>query len=109
MGEVLLEVDDVTRAYGSKRRGQKQILRGVSFRLQKGKCLGLVGESGCGKSTLLRTVNGLQSVSAGSVIIDGKNVSALKNSELRELRKNIGMIFQHFNLMIMGKFFTREK
>lgn len=71
---------------------------GVSFSIPEGSVFGIVGGSGAGKSTLLRTVNGLQQVSSGDVIVDGKNVRTLKSRELQKLRKNIGMIFQHFNL-----------
>lgn len=70
----------------------------VSFEIPEGSVFGIVGGSGAGKSTLLRTINGLQSVSGGSVISDGKDVAKLKGSALREYRKNVGMIFQHFNL-----------
>lgn len=89
MGEVLLEVDDVTRAYGSKRRGQKQILRGVSFRLQEGKCLGLVGESGCGKSTLCRILAGLEKPDSGQALFCGEPVGSKK------VRGKIQMVFQN--------------
>ncbi|MGN1101577.1 MAG: methionine ABC transporter ATP-binding protein, partial [Huintestinicola sp.] len=70
----------------------------VSFHIDKGDIFGIVGGSGAGKSTLLRTINQLQTVSAGNVLVEGKPVSNLKGSELRNLRQNIGMIFQHFNL-----------
>lgn len=70
----------------------------VSFHIDKGDIFGIVGGSGAGKSTLLRTINQLQTVSAGNVLVERKPVSNLKGSELRNLRQNIGMIFQHFNL-----------
>lgn len=70
----------------------------VSFNIPEGSVFGIVGGSGAGKSTLLRTINGLQSVTGGSVIADGKDVAKLKGKELKEYRKNTGMIFQHFNL-----------
>ncbi len=93
----MIEFKNVSVEFSEKKRKIRAV-DNVSFSVPQGSVFGIVGGSGAGKSTLLRTVNGLQSVSAGSVITDGKNVSALKNSELRELRKNIGMIFQHFNL-----------
>lgn len=93
----MIEFKNVSVEFSEKKRKIRAV-DNVSFSVPQGSVFGIVGGSGAGKSTLLRTVNGLQSVSAGSVIIDGKNVSALKNKELRELRKNIGMIFQHFNL-----------
>lgn len=93
----MIEFKNVSVEFSEKKRKIRAV-DNVSFSVPQGSVFGIVGGSGAGKSTLLRTVNGMQSVSAGSVIIDGKNVSALKNKELRELRKNIGMIFQHFNL-----------
>jgi len=93
----MIEFKNVSVEFSEKKRKIRAV-NNVSFSVPQGSVFGIVGGSGAGKSTLLRTVNGLQSVSAGSVITDGKNVSALKNSELRRLRKNIGMIFQHFNL-----------
>lgn len=73
-------------------------VRNVSFRVENGDIFGIVGGSGAGKSTLLRTINLLQSVSQGDVLVNGSSVVKYKGSQLRELRKNIGMIFQHFNL-----------
>ncbi len=73
-------------------------VRNVSFRVEKGDIFGIVGGSGAGKSTLLRTINLLQPVSQGDVLVNGSSVVKYKGSQLRELRKNIGMIFQHFNL-----------
>ncbi|OFI47076.1 methionine ABC transporter ATP-binding protein [Floricoccus penangensis] len=71
----------------------------VSVRVDKGDIYGIVGYSGAGKSTLVRVINLLQVPTSGEVIVDGKNLEKLSNKELREERKKIGMIFQHFNLM----------
>ncbi len=88
-------------------------VRNVSFSIDKGDIFGIVGGSGAGKSTLIRTINLLQGVSRGSVIVNGEDITgynasenakssyksrALKGAQLRKLRGNIGMIFQHFNL-----------
>ena len=73
-------------------------VRHVSLHVPRGSVYGIVGGSGAGKSTLLRTINGLQPVSSGDVVVDGQSVPSLGRGELRELRKEIGMIFQHFNL-----------
>ena len=70
----------------------------VSFRINKGEIFGIAGSSGAGKSTLLRTVNLLQQITKGNVFVDGDNITCLKGNQLRILRRNIGMIFQHFNL-----------
>ena len=73
-------------------------VKNVSFKVEKGDVFGIVGGSGAGKSTLLRTINLLQPVSHGDILINGSSIVDYKGSRLRELRKNIGMIFQHFNL-----------
>lgn len=82
-------------------RQQKKTFTAVadaSFRIEEGRIFGIVGSSGAGKSTLLRTINGLQPVSGGQVFVDGVSVERFKGEPLRALRRNIGMIFQHFNL-----------
>ena len=67
---------------------------GVSFKLKKGKTLGIVGESGCGKTTMGRTLLRLYDITSGDVYFKGQNVSALKNREFDKLRPNMQMIFQ---------------
>lgn len=71
----------------------------VSLTVNKGDIYGIVGYSGAGKSTLVRTINLLQRPTAGQIIVDGEDLSTLSPNSLRRARKNIGMIFQHFNLM----------
>lgn len=75
-----------------------EAVNNVSFQIDDGDIFGIVGGSGAGKSTLLRTINQLQTVSEGNVVVDGKTINNLKGSDLKTLRQNIGMIFQHFNL-----------
>lgn len=70
----------------------------VSFKINEGEIFGIAGSSGAGKSTLLRTINLLQEVTTGTVFVGGNNITNYKGQELRALRRNIGMIFQHFNL-----------
>lgn len=70
-----------------------------SLAVERGDIYGIVGYSGAGKSTLVRTINFLQKPSSGTVLINGTDIANLSSVELREQRKNIGMIFQHFNLM----------
>lgn len=93
----MIEFQNVSVTFSQKKK-KIHAVENVSFSIPQGSVFGIVGGSGAGKSTLLRTINGLQAVSEGNVITDRKNVSSLKGRELRELRKNIGMIFQHFNL-----------
>ncbi len=76
------------------------ILRGVSFDLLRGEMVALMGPSGSGKSTLLGIVSGLDSPSAGEVILDGDNIGALSERHLASLRaRKVGMVFQSYNLI----------
>ena len=74
-------------------------LDNVSLQIEKGDIFGVIGFSGAGKSTLVRMVNALETPDSGTVIVNGKDISQLQRRELRSFRKNIGMIFQHFNLL----------
>ena len=71
----------------------------VSLHIEAGEIFGIVGGSGAGKSTLVRIINGLQKPTSGSVFVEGEDVTKLSSKEIRGLRKKIGMIFQHFNLI----------
>lgn len=77
----------------------KKVLNDISLEIKEGDIFGIVGHSGAGKSTLLRCLNGLENYESGSVKIMGKEVKGMTDSELRNLRKELGMIFQNFNLM----------
>ena len=74
-------------------------LDGIDYSVAKGSITVIIGRSGAGKSTLIRLVNGLEHVSSGKVLVDGIDVGALDEAGLRTLRRSIGMIFQHFNLL----------
>ena len=74
-------------------------VKDVSLTIEDGDIFGIIGFSGAGKSTLVRCINMLGRPTSGQVIIDGKDMTSLSPKELREARKKIGMIFQHFNLM----------
>jgi len=76
-----------------------KVLDNVSIDIQKGEIFAIVGHSGAGKSTLMRCINGLEDYSDGSLKVNGKEINELSKENLRELRKNIGMIFQHFSLI----------
>lgn len=93
----MIEFNDVSVVFRQNKQTVEAV-KHVSFTIEKGDIFGIVGGSGAGKSTLLRTINLLQSVTSGDVKIAGKSIIHYKGSQLRELRKNIGMIFQHFNL-----------
>lgn len=83
----------------SKRFGEVEVIKKVSLTIEEGRIYGIIGHSGAGKSTLLRCINGLESYEEGSINVMGKEVKDLKGFELREFRKNLGMIFQGFNLL----------
>ncbi|WP_374730683.1 methionine ABC transporter ATP-binding protein [Aliirhizobium terrae] len=74
-------------------------LDGIDFSVAHGAIAGIIGRSGAGKSTLIRLVNGLEKATSGKVVVDGIEVGGLSESGLRDLRRQIGMIFQHFNLL----------
>ena len=79
--------------------GKVQVIKDVSFTINQGEIYGIIGHSGAGKSTLLRCINGLESYNGGTINVMGKEVSSLKDKELRVFRKELGMIFQNFNLL----------
>lgn len=93
-------LEDVVRLVGLKRRfGATAALDGVSLTVKKGEILGIIGRSGAGKSTLIRCLNGLERPDSGEVFIEGREIGRLGERELQPLRRRIGMVFQHFNLL----------
>ena len=93
MSEPLLRVDHLKKYFKSA-KGTVHAVDDVSFTIEKGKTLGVVGESGCGKSTLGRTIIRLQEPTEGTVLFEGKNISALNQKELWKQRREMQMIFQ---------------
>ena len=93
----MIQLTDITKVFDGA-AGQNRALDGVSLTIQTGEVYGIIGESGAGKSTLVRCINLLEHPTSGSVVIDGKDVTGLQGRELRELRADIGMIFQGINL-----------
>ncbi len=94
----MIQFKEVTKTYQS---GKQEIhaLNGIDLTVETGEIFGVIGFSGAGKSSLIRTVNLLERPSSGHVLIDGKDISTLSAREIRKTRKDIGMIFQHFNLL----------
>ncbi|MBD5526913.1 MAG: methionine ABC transporter ATP-binding protein [Lachnospiraceae bacterium] len=94
----MIEFIHVSKDFG---KGQQEVhaVKDVSFTIEKGEIFGIIGFSGAGKSTLVRCINLLERPTAGSVIVDGQQMTELSARQLRHARKKIGMIFQHFNLM----------
>ena len=90
----MIELKHITKVYGDFKA-----LDDISLTIKDGEIFGIVGQSGAGKSTLVRCINMLEPPTSGEVVINGKDLTKLSNKELRSERKNIGMIFQHFNLL----------
>ncbi|MEZ2131589.1 MULTISPECIES: methionine ABC transporter ATP-binding protein [unclassified Sinorhizobium] len=92
--------EEVVRLIDVRRRfGTTPALDGISLTVHKGEILGIIGRSGAGKSTLIRCLNGLERADSGEIYIEGRNIAGLEEKELQPLRRRIGMIFQHFNLL----------
>nr|MBO2472232.1 methionine ABC transporter ATP-binding protein [Bacillota bacterium] len=94
----MLKLENVEKIYG-RGANQVQALRGVSLEVMPGEIFGIIGLSGAGKSTLIRCINLLERPQAGRVYIDGVDVTGYKGKSLRQMRRQIGMVFQHFNLL----------
>ncbi len=80
-----------------KNFGSLEVLRGISGEINVGEVIAIIGSSGCGKSTLLRCCNGLETLSSGRIIINGKDLTQM-GGRLEQLRAEVGMVFQQFNL-----------
>lgn len=98
----MLKVENLTKVY----EGGTKALDNVSFEVEKGEFLAVIGLSGSGKSTLLRCINRLIEPTAGTVTWDGIDVTNASQEELRKVRRRIGMVFQHFNLVSRSKVIT---
>ncbi|MDK2878174.1 MAG: D-methionine transport system ATP-binding protein [Thermoanaerobacteraceae bacterium] len=94
----MIYIKNLTKVYHSD-SGDVKALDEVNLHIKKGEIFGIIGLSGAGKSTLLRCINMLEKPTSGSVEIDGVEMTSLSPNELKEMRKKIGMIFQHFNLL----------
>ncbi|MCR1896038.1 methionine ABC transporter ATP-binding protein [Ligilactobacillus murinus] len=94
----MIEFKQVSKTFATA-SGQVDAVKNVDLTINAGEVYGIVGFSGAGKSTLVRMLNGLETPTSGEVIINGKRIDNLKGKELRDQRKKIGIIFQHFNLL----------
>ena len=97
--EPIIKVENLTKTFTAK-SGNVEAVRNVNFEVEKGDIFGIIGLSGAGKSTLVRCLNLLEKPTGGKVIVNGKDLTKLSEKELRKERQNIGMIFQHFNLLM---------
>ncbi len=101
----MIEFKNLEKVYNSN--GQLvHALNGIDLEIAKGEIFGVIGFSGAGKSSLIRCVNWLEQPTSGQVIVDGKDLSQLSTQEIRGVKKEIGMIFQHFNLLNSKTIYT---
>lgn len=93
----MIVIENLKKEFDTE-NGTLEVIKGVDLNIKKGEIFGIIGLSGAGKSTLVRCINRLEEPSSGKVIIDSEDVTAMDEKSLRNLRTEIGMIFQHFNL-----------
>ncbi|AMR03829.1 TPA: phosphonate ABC transporter ATP-binding protein [Bacillus cereus] len=91
----MIEFRNVSKMYPNGTKG----LNNINLKIQKGEFIVMVGLSGAGKSTLLRSINRLHEITEGEIMIEGESITAAKGTDLRRMRRDIGMIFQSFNLV----------
>ncbi|AIM25962.1 phosphonate ABC transporter ATP-binding protein [Melissococcus plutonius] len=91
----MIQFEHVTKTYPNGVKG----LKDINLTIEAGEFVSIIGLSGAGKSTLLRLINRLNEISEGNISINGLSITKAKKNELRKIRRNIGMIFQHFNLV----------
>ena len=94
----LIELNHLTKTFKGKTQ-TVDALKDINLQIEQGDIFGIIGMSGAGKSTLVRCINFLERPTSGSVVIDGKDLASLAPKELRQLRQQVSMIFQHFNLL----------
>ncbi len=99
MSEKIIEIRQLNKKFVSE-KGEVAALTDVSLEIEKKDIYGIIGLSGAGKSTLVRCMNLLERPSSGEVIVNGKSLTELSDRQLRTERRKIGMIFQHFNLLM---------
>ncbi len=97
--EPIIQIKNVTKTFVGK-DNQVEALKGISLDIERGDIYGIIGMSGAGKSTLVRCLNFLERPTTGTVLVEGKDLSAMSEKELRKTRTGIAMIFQHFNLLM---------
>ena len=92
---MLLSIKNVSKKYNNG----TEALKNVSFDVEKGEFISIIGPSGSGKSTLLRSINKMTDISEGSILFENQNIEKLKKKEINVVRREIGMIFQNYNLV----------
>lgn len=94
----MIVLENLRKTYASPER-VSHALAGVSLRIRRGEIFGIIGRSGAGKSTLIRMLNLLERPTEGRVVVEGRDITAYGEAELRKFRQSVGMVFQHFNLL----------
>ena len=94
----MIELRGITQTYQGP-QGPVEALKGIDLTIQPGEVFGIIGKSGAGKSSLVRVINLLNRPTTGQVIVGGQDLTQLNDAQLREARREIGMVFQHFNLL----------
>ena len=94
----MIEIRDLSLTYQGP-KGPVHALRGIDLRIASGEVFGIIGRSGAGKSSLVRCLNLLNRPTGGAVVVNGRDLMQLSETELRAARRDIGMVFQHFNLL----------
>jgi D-methionine transport system ATP-binding protein len=98
--DAMVRFERLAKTYPAYRdKPSVQALQDIDFAIPRGSITGVIGRSGAGKSSLVRLINGLEKPTAGHVVVDGRDISALSGRDLRLAQRSIGMIFQHFNLL----------
>ena len=92
--ETIIEVKNLIKNYGDK-----QILKNISFNINKGEIISIIGESGAGKSTLMRCLNGLEGINSGSIKFYNTDITKLKEKEKNSIKKHMAYVFQDLNII----------
>lgn len=95
----MIKISNVTKLFSQGLKDKLKAVDNVSVSIDTGEIFGVIGYSGAGKSTLIRMLNGLEVPTEGSIVVGEQEISAIKGAKLRQARHEIGMIFQHFNLL----------
>lgn len=95
----MIKLENISKHFHHRYKGEFHAVQPLDLTIEKGEIFGLMGYSGAGKSTLLRLINLLERPDSGRVLVEGRDLTAMNAADLRRARRNIGMIFQQFNLL----------
>ena len=97
--DAIIRLENMSKTFQAH-NGEVEAVKNITLDIQKGDIFGIIGLSGAGKSTLVRCLNLLERPTSGKVYVNGLDLMSLSEAKLREARRDIGMIFQHFNLLM---------